>query len=292
MDLEERFGNKKYLALVILVGFVFIVIFIISLVYIWSKPIIPKEDTRTTSEMDFGNYVESKATLEDQVKIYFSYISSLLTNAEYSKLYSMLNNEYKDFTTYSEDDFAKYLSSKNLKGKNLKLQEYKNTSFRGNRIIKLTYTDSENSVSQDVTVVEKSPNDYTINFDNIMSFVKNEKVYEINGLKITLSNQAYYSNEYKAKLSITNTGEENVIFNQSRAAETIYLTQSGEVNTLVSSSIFMGQPFTLVPNQTINYDLRFLISDFTFTSIQKIKIKDVINLGTGNTQDIEININD
>ena len=291
MNLEERFGSKKYLALVILVGIICIIVFVFSLVYIWNRPIF-KDDNKSTAELDVGNYVDSKYSVDDQVKIYSSYIASLLSNEDVAKLYSILNNEYKEFTSYSQEDFGKYLISKKLKGKNLKLQEYKNTSFNGKRIIKLTYTDTENSLSQDITVVEKSPNDYTINFDNIMAFIKKEKNYEINGLKITLSNQAYYSNEFKVRLSITNMGNSNVIFNQSRAAETIYLSQGANANTLVSSSIFMGQPFTLIPNQTINYELRFLISDFTFTNIQNIVIKDVINTGTGNTQDIEININD
>lgn len=291
MDLEERFGSKKYLALVILVGIICIIVFVFSLVYIWTRPIF-KDDNKTTAELDVGNYAESSFSIDDQVKIYSNYIASLLSNEDIAKLYSMLDSQYKEFTSYSEEDFGKYLISKKLKGKNLKLQEYKNASFNGKRIIKLNYTDTENSVSQDITVVEKSPNDYTINFDNIMAFIKKEKNYEINGLKITLSNQAYYSNEFKVRLAITNIGNSNVIFNQSRAAETIYLSQGANANTLVSSSIFMGQPFTLIPNQTINYELRFLISDFTFTNIQNIVIKDVINTGTGNTQDIEININD
>ena len=97
---------------------------------------------------------------------------------------------------------------------------------------------------------------------------------------------------YKNALLLPSIGNSNVIFNQSKSAETIYLSQGANVNTLVSSSIFMGQPFILVPNQTINYELRFLISDFTFINIQKMVLKDVINTEIGNTQDIEININD
>lgn len=291
MDLEERFGSKKYLVLVILVGIICIIIFIYSLVYIWTRPVL-KGDNKLTSELDLGNYAESSFSIDDQVKIYSNYIASLLSNEDIAKLYSMLDSQYKEFTSYSEEDFGKYLMSKQLKGKKLKLKEYKNASFNGKSIIKLTYTDNENSVSQDITVVEKSPNDYTINFDNIMAFIKKEKNFEINGLKITLSNQTYYSNEFKVRLSITNVGNSNVIFNQSKSAETIYLSQGANVNTLVSSSIFMGQPFILVPNQTINYELRFLISDFTFINIQKMVLKDVINTEIGNTQDIEININD
>lgn len=291
MDLEES-DRKRYLILVILAGILFILLFITLIIFIWIRP-IKSEDKTPTSEKKLGNYSNSKFSLEDQVNIYFNVLSSLLTSQDSDELFKMLNKDFLEFKSLTKENFREYLSEKNLLGREFTLKEYKNTRFRNENIIKLSFkTNDSDNVSQIVTVFEKSPNDYTISFDNLISYISEEKNYENSGLKVTLSNQTYFSNEYRANIKITNISNSNIILNSQKSAETIYLNQGENVNTIVSNNIFMGQPLTLQPNQSINYSIRFLISEFSFNSIKKIVIKDVTNESTKNIQDIEFDISD
>ena len=105
-----------------------------------------------------------------------------------------------------------------------------------------------------------------------------------------MSKQSYFSNEYITNIKISNVGKYNIELNRDKSAETIYLNQGGNNNVIVSTNIFMGQTVVLNPDDSINYNIRFLIPDFTFGSISKIVLKDVTNISTNNTQDIEIDI--
>lgn len=290
MNLEENIGNKKYLALVILTGIVFVFIFIFLMIFIWTRP-VNKEEKTNTEDKTLGYYTDSKFEFSDQVNEYYNVISAMLSSNEVDQLYELLDEEFIKFNSFDKESFRKYLTNKKLSGKSFELQEYKNTSFRGNKVIKLSLRSNDSSnTNLAVTILEKSPNDYTICFDNLIAYISEDKNYENNGVKITLSNQSYFSNEYKANIKIINTSSSNIVLNKQKAAEIIYINQGENLNTLVSNNILMGQPLTIEPNQSINYQIRFLISDFTFANVKKLIIKDVTNESTGNTQDIEFDI--
>lgn len=289
MNLEED-DKKRYLVLVTLIGALFVMIFIALIIFIWTKP-INKVEKVSTSESKLGAYSDTKFSLEEQIKVYSDSISALLTSNDSNELFKMLNDEFIKFNSFDNEKFKKYLSDKRLFGRSLKLKEYKNTSFKGNTVIKLLYeTNDSNNISFIVNIFEKSPNDYTISFDNLISYIDEDKNYESNGLKITLSNQTLFSNEYKANIRITNISGSDVILNKQKAAEIIHLNQGENLNTVVSNNILMGQSLALQPNQSITYPIRFLISEFSFNSIKKIIIKDVTNENTNNTQDIEVDV--
>lgn len=289
MNLEED-DKKKYLLLVTLVGILFILTFFAIIIFIWTKPVSNAEKV-STSESKLGTYSDTVFSLEEQIKNYSDSISALLISDDSNELFDILNDEFIRFKSFDNEKFRKYLSDKKLFGKSLKLKEYKSTSFKNDTVIKLVYeTNDSDNINIIVNIFEKSPNDYTISFDNLISYIAEDKNYESNGIKITLSNQTYFSNEYRANIKITNISDSNVILNKEKAAEIIYLNQGENLNTIVSNNIFMGQPLTLSPEQSIVYPIRFLISEFTFNSIKKLVIKDVTNESTNNTQDIEIDI--
>lgn len=291
MNLEED-DKKKYLLLVTLIGALFVMIFIAIIIFIWTRPINNVEKI-STSESKLGTYSNATFSLEEQTKVYSDSISALLTSNDSDELFEMLNSEFKKFNSFDKEKFKTYISNKKLFSKNLKLKEYKSTGFKNNTVIKLLYeTNDSDNINFIVNVFEKSPNDYTISFDNLISYIDEDKNYESNGLKITLSNQTLFSNEYRANIKITNISGSDVILNKQKSAEIIYLNQGENLNTVVSNNIFMGQPFALQPNQSITYPIRFLISEFSFNSIKKLIIKDVTNENTNNTQDIEINISE
>ena len=290
MNLREH-DKRKYLILVILSGILAVLVFIAAITFIWTRPIIKSGEQIKTEDKELGSYSKTNFSLEDQVKVYSALLTAKLSANDSEELYQILNEEFINFNSFNKDSFNMYLSQKELYGKKLVLKEYKNLSFRNENIIKLSFesNDSDN-ISQIVTVFEKSPNNYTIAFDNFVAYIYDDRSYESNGLKIILSKQTYFTNEYIANIKITNVSNSNVILNRDKSAEIIYLNQGENLNTIVSSNMLMGETLTLEPNQSINYPIRFLISEFTFNSIKKIIIKDVTNESTNNTQDIEIDI--
>lgn len=290
MNLIEN-DKRKYLILVILSGILAVLVFIAVIIFIWTRPIIKSEEQIKTENKKLGSYSKSNFSLEDQVKVYSALLTAKLSANDSAELYQILNEEFIKFNSFNKESFNMYLSQKEVYEKKLVLKEYKNLKFGNENIIKLSFeTNDLENVNQSVTVFEKSPNNYTIAFDNFIAYIDNDRSYESNGLKIILSKQTYFTNEYIADIKITNVSNSNIILNKDKAAEIIYLNQGENLNTIVSSNILMGETLTLEPNQSINYPIRFLISEFTFNSIKKIIIKDVTNERTNNTQDIEIDI--
>ena len=289
-DLEEN-NQKKFLILVFLIGIVVLIIFISLIISIWSRPLEKNIDEVDTNDKKIGNYSNINFSFENQVNLYFTYLNSLLNSGNYEDLYKLLDEQFIQYASLDKEKFIDYIKQKNIIGKNFKLVEYKNVTFDKNNIIKLSLqsNDSEQTAFN-IIVKEKSPNDYTIAFDNLVKYIEEKKEYEENGLKIELSKQSYFSNEYITNIKISNVGKYNIELNRDKSAETIYLNQGGNNNVIVSTNIFMGQTVVLNPDDSINYNIRFLIPDFTFGSISKIVLKDVTNISTNNTQDIEIDI--
>lgn len=290
MDIDE--DRKKYLVLVILAGILFICIFIAIVIFIWSRPIGGTEDKQSTAEKSLGSYTNVSFSLEEQVKIYSSNISSLLTSNDIDGLYKILNEDYIKYSDFDKNKFKEYIGQKNVSGKNLNLKEYKNGKIGNNKVIKLILETDEqsNKVSIPVTVFETSPNIYTIAFDNFIAYNSDEVSFEENGLRVTLYNQTLFSNEYKTNIKITNISNSVVTLNKQKASEVFYINQGLESDKKVSTNILMGQALSLNSGESINYTISFLISEFTFDSIKKFIIKDVTNEDTNNTQNIEINL--
>lgn len=290
MDIDE--DRKKYLVLVILAGILFICIFIAIVIFIWSRPIGGTEDKQSTAEKSLGSYTNVSFSLEEQVKIYSSNISSLLTSNDIDGLYKILNDDYIKYSDFDKNKFKEYIGQKNVSGKNLNLKEYKNGKIGNNKVIKLILETDEqsNKVSIPVTVFETSPNIYTIAFDNFIAYNSDEVSFEENGLRVTLYNQTLFSNEYKTNIKITNISNSVITLNKQKASEVFYINQGLESDKKVSTNILMGQALSLNSGESINYTISFLISEFTFDSIKKFIIKDVTNEDTNNTQNIEINL--
>ena len=123
-----------------------------------------------------------------------------------------------------------------------------------------------------------------------ISYNSDEVSFEENGLRVTLYNQTLFSNEYKTNIKITNISNSVITLNKQKASEVFYINQGLESDKKVSTNILMGQALSLNSGESINYTISFLISEFTFDSIKKFKIKDVTNEDTNNTQNIEINL--
>lgn len=289
MDLEEN--NKKiYLAIVSLVGVLFVLIFIMLIIFIWKKP-INSTNNESTEDMKLGKYSNVTFSIEEQARLYTSNISTFLSSGDYEQLFNILKKEYIEYNSFDVAKFREYIIGKKINNKRFSLKEYKTSSYNGMKIIKLNLQDeNDENFNFVVNVFEASPNDYTIAFDNFVDYIPEEKKYNIDSLEVVLYNQVYYSNEYRTSIKITNKGLNNFLLNKDKAAEIIYLNQGENNDIKISDSVLLGKSLELKPNQSINYSIRFLISEFSIEQLKKIIIKDVTNEATNNTQNIEINL--
>lgn len=289
MDLEEN--NKKiYLAIVSLVGVLFVLIFIMLIIFIWKKP-INSTNNESTEDMKLGKYSNVTFSIEEQARLYTSNISTFLSSGDYEQLFNILKKEFIEYNSFDVAKFREYIIGKKINNKRFSLKEYKTSSYNGMKIIKLNLQDeNDENFNFVVNVFEASPNDYTIAFDNFVDYIPEEKKYNIDSLEVVLYNQVYYSNEYRTSIKITNKGLNNFLLNKDKAAEIIYLNQGENNDIKISDSVLLGKSLELKPNQSINYSIRFLISEFSIEQLKKIIIKDVTNEATNNTQNIEINL--
>lgn len=289
MDLEEN--NKKiYLAVVSLVGVLIVLIFIMLIIFIWKKP-INSTNNESTEDMKLGKYSNVTFSIEEQARLYASNISTFLSSGDYEQLFNILKKEFIEYNSFDVAKFREYIIGKKINNKRFSLKEYKTSSYNGMKIIKLNLQDeNDEKFNFIVNVFESSPNDYTIAFDNFVDYIPEEKKYNIDSLEVVLYNQVYFSNEYRTSIKITNKGLNNFLLNKDKASEIIYLNQGENNDIKISDSVLLGKSLELKPNQSINYSIRFLISEFSIEQLKKIIIKDVTNEATKNTQNIEINL--
>lgn len=289
MDLEEN--NKKiYLAVVSLVGVLIVLIFIMLIIFIWKKP-INSTNNESTEDMKLGKYSNVTFSIEEQARLYTSNISTFLSSGDYEQLFNILKKEFIEYNSFDVAKFREYIIGKKINNKRFSLKEYKTSSYNGMKIIKLNLQDeNDEKFNFIVNVFESSPNDYTIAFDNFVDYIPEEKKYNIDSLEVVLYNQVYFSNEYRTSIKITNKGLNNFLLNKDKASEIIYLNQGENNDIKISDSVLLGKSLELKPNQSINYSIRFLISEFSIEQLKKIIIKDVTNEATKNTQNIEINL--
>lgn len=288
--MEKDSKEFKYLIYSTGVGILALLIFLIIIIYIWSRPTKKVDDTQTVDK-DIGKYTSVSVTNDEQVNKYFSAVSTLLAKSNIDELYNLLDDSYLKYTKYDKQKFKQYILSKNLYDKKISMKEYKSVKFANRNVIEFAiYAGDKDNIKLDVTLFETLPNQYTIAFDKFIAYYPDEVNYESNGIKVTLKDQEYFSDEYRANMKISNTGTTNVTFNKSAGAEVVYLNQGADYNTIVNTHMFMGEEYILQPNVTLNYNIKFSISDFTFSSIKKILIKDVTNANNNTTNDIECNI--
>ena len=286
---DERI--KKFAILGVILAIVIFIIVTILLSFIW------KNDTKDSSNniviKDVGKLGSYNFKEVDDNKRYNNYgvwIMNLIRMKNYKLLYEALNKQYIEYYDLNLDKFKNLIENKNITGKSLEIKNIAIEKINDVNVIKLTIVTLSKDVEFSCVIVEYSPNNYKVSFDDFIFYVKDKVEYNYEGLKLTLSNRVCFTDSYKADASLTNTSNNNIRLNSNNNYEIFYLGTTNGVenaNILTDSTVLSGEEYNLGPNGILNFDLNYTIPSMNHIGLNRHIITDVRFNNSNESKNVE-----
>ncbi len=289
MNMEN---NKLPLLIILGLGIVAtLIVAVYCFIGIWTKSYDNNniEDDEKKLE-EIGSYTRIyNIDLASQVSEYTEDIFFRIAMSDVDWLFDKLNEEYIAYKNFNRDTFKAYLEKEGILGKNFKTAEYTSTTKNNDRVIIVDMATEDNTSRDRIVIIEYSPNNYKIAFDDFISSINTPIKFKISGLDITVSEQQVFTQSIKIQLSIANNTDSNFTLNSNKEYEMIVLEFSDNTETLPIVGTSIGREIELNSGKTLNYNMEFSITDINNINYSKIRIKDVKNLSNNSVDDLEIN---
>lgn len=289
--MSDMFEDKRVLVACTIGIAVVLVISMTSIMFIWKNNLMPKETPENTTDImgvqdtDLGKYSGAIVTRETQLKMYVSDLISKIQSSDIDSLYELLEPGYIEYFNVTKTSLEENLKSKMILGKKLEMSKYKFTNASDKNVFVVEYSSLDSYINGKINIIEKSPNNYFIAFDDFIAYDKEPKTFVKDGLSLTVSNQVYFSSKYLLDATFKNLNETSYIYNSNNLYENnfLLLNSSKEIRTL--STVVSGDSVELAKNAEIKYKLEFNISELSFSAIDGILIKDIKSSTTNIAQD-------
>lgn len=288
---DEINENPRLFAIVCIISIVATVILAIFLLFIvWfpdrKKNI--KQFSENDVEMKLGTYkpifVSEKEVLED----YINYTLAVFAGGDEILLNEIVLPEYLTYKGIGKSELKKLLTKKGVIGKKLIFSDYRVTlNPRYGKIFEVDFKSYDGLFSDKLLIIEKSPNNFKISFDNFVGLDTKPKTYTKEGFRLNITEIKELTTIVSLKVTITNVSGHNMIINRENNYENIYLRLSTMSEIRMSSNWLSGDVKELSSEDTFNLDLEFLIKGLSSGSASSIIIKDVYDTLTKETKDIE-----
>ena len=286
--MENENNDRKILILCALGAVCVIIVAIIVLIGIWT-PDKKTEAQEQKADLSLGKYENIYVDDKEQVNQYIDKITTYLATKNLDKLYEMLNPEYVEYFNVSKEKLKKDLVEKGLYGTVLTSNKYNLSTLNSNRYITANLNSNTKGYVQDlVNIIEYSPNDYKIAFDNFVMYNKVPQEYIRNKLNIKVNEQVAFNSKYIIKMSITNNTDDVVYFNPNRAYDFIYLVSSTQGNVPLAVHLYSRETVSIDNGKTLNLNMEFNIDEMSVNNIKGILIKEVKIGKTGELVDIQL----
>lgn len=283
--------NSKKIVILLYLGIAFVTILTIFILgSIWSS------DSNTETEQnvevldeELSSYVFTNYDYDDVISKYFNEILAILSSENKQEIYELVSSDFLELTGYSEDELYEYLNKKTLIGNLFSCEQYIVLEHSNLGVIYEIQLYTSSNVQEKILVIEDSPNNYTISFDNYIC--ENDYDYSItkSNLKITLEKIIEYTTKVYITLSLENTGNEEIIINNKNYYEDVFLTftKSTTGNVVHTNYWLSGQELSLASSEKITKEFIFDISDLSSGVMNSIILYDVYNEATKQTSDLE-----
>lgn len=289
--MSDMFEDKRVLVACTIGIAVVLVISMTSIMFIWKNNLMPKETPENTTDIvsvqdtGLGKYSGAIVTRETQLKMYVSDLVSKIQSNDIDSLYELLDPGYIEYFNVTKTSLEENLKSKMILGKKLEMSKYKFANASDKNVFVVEYSSLDSYINGKINIIEKSPNNYFIAFDDFISYDKEPKTFVKDGLSLTVSNQVYFSSKYLLDATFKNLNETSYIYNSNNLYENnfLLLNNSKEIRTL--STVVSGDSVELAKNAEIKYKLEFNISELSFSTIEGILIKDIKSSTTNIAQD-------
>lgn len=296
--MEDFFEDKRIIVACAIGIAVVLVISITSIVLIWRNNLgissnVPENNVlidNSNIDTGIGKYSRINATRESQIRIYMLDIITRIQSGDINQVYEKLDPEYIEYFKLSKSSFEQKLNGKMILGKKLNMSKYKYSSLNGRAVYIVDYSSIDSYISGKINIIERSPNNYTIAFDDFIAYEKEPKVLVKDGLSFTISDQAWFNSKYILKAKLKNLNDTSYIVNSEKLYENNYLVLATGVEVRTMSSVVAGDSVELKKDAEMNYSLEFNISELSFGSIDSFLIKGIKSSTTGISQDYKFKV--
>lgn len=273
--------TKLIKILTILIGVVCIVA-IILIVLVWKfnfvDKVVNREEPTPTIEQNLGKISYVDYTAETVLNKYLDIINNYLYNADIDNLYELLSDNYKETFNYTKEKLYSNFKGKNIFGKKFPTIKYSAASLNGFRVYAVSLTSEDNSVTFDLNIIEKSPNNFSFSLDKYILTAKPDSHQTTNGIELNIKDITYYNDRIVTRAKLTNSNDYKIFVNTQNANESIYYripSYDGDVDYITNAFVFGGISKEINSNSNIDLTFDSNISFSNFSAIDKLVLKDV-----------------
>lgn len=297
--MEDFFEDKRVVVACVIGIAIVLIISITSIILIWKNNIVDATNVpdnnvlinKENVDTELGKYSNVNATRDSQIRMYILDVTSRIQSGEVNQIYEKLDPDYIEYFKLSKSSFEQKLNGKMILGKKLNMSKYKYATLNGKTVYIVDYSSIDSYISGKINIIERSPNNYTIAFDDFVAYEKEPKVLVKDGLSLTISNQAWFNSRYTLNAKLKNLNDTNYIINSEKTYENNYLVLATGKEVRTMSSVVAGESVELPKDAEMNYTLEFNISELSFGAIDSFLIKDIKSGATGIAQNYTFKIN-
>ena len=254
LDYEKQ---KKLVILMSIAIVLCIIITIIVLIFIW----MPEKEN---NEYRVGVVAQENVNQETAIMKYAEDLQKLIIGKKYDDIYNLLSKDYIKYTGMTREDLQEYLEDKNVCMSGLELIQYTvNYVQEYNNVYDLNFKVENEVYSLNIIIKEEAPERYTIAFDGFIDNMDNVCSSTVNSVTLGIVERTRYTTWVEYTIKVTNGYNKKITMNSQNNANPIFIVDgSGEVKKPSVSTVPIEQ-FTMIPNSSLEYTLRFDIDDVT-----------------------------
>lgn len=288
-------NQQKFLVLAISGMVVIVTLAIIVLVIIWSPNKTTTTENTTTTPQNVvskpGEYTLRSYSEKDVIQDYCMQIFSIFASNDKTNINNIVSDQYKQYRGFNSDQLLYALQQKGIIGKALQFYSYQvaNNSRYG-RVYEIEIGTLDTYAREKILLIEKSPRNYKLSFDNFIGADTTVKEIVRNGLKLTISDVTEFADKMYINCKLENATNSVIKINSKNAIEDAYVRLSNGSEAKTSTSWLNGEVQVMNPNTVVNIQLEFPIGHLQSGFVNTLILKDVYNDVTKETSDIEFNL--
>lgn len=276
--------NDRRFVIFCTIGIVIVsIIAIVAIGFVWKKNFFGDQTTEVSGEnnitntksAELGKYTAQTTTAKQQLDNYTIEIATMIMNADIDRLYKKLDSGYVKYFSYDQDKFRNLLEKKGYFGKKVNMLSYKSATLKNKNIYNISLATVDGKINGTFNIIESSPNNYSIAFDDFVLYEQEPKEYIQDGIQFIVYDQVWYNSRYTLKAKLKNLNDDSYIINANRLYENNYLRLSTGNDIRTLSTVVSGDYVKLEKDHEMNYLLEYSIPELSYMQIKSYIVKDI-----------------
>lgn len=293
---DEIKDNPGLVVVLLVTGIVAAVIFCIYLLAIvW----FPTKDSTIINNgsinninLKLGEYSRTYINENTVIENYCKQILNIFSGGDMNLIKNIILPEYLSFRGINDSQLEATLKQKGILGKMLQFSSYSVVTHpKYGKIFEVNIRSYDNSYSDKMLVIQKSPNDYKVSFDGFIGLDKDARSIVNSGLKLDINEIKEQVTLISMKFTLTNISGHNIIINRENNYENIYIELTSGAEVRINSNWLAGETKELTNGYVVNLNTEFITTGLNNGVIKKMTLKNVYDTISRETKDLEFQIN-